>query len=73
MAGAELEGMEHPPYSPDLAPSDFFLFGCVKGKFVGKQEEMREDLVFEVRNIIEDIRREVLKSVFESWKRRLLD
>jgi histone-lysine N-methyltransferase SETMAR len=20
----------HPPYSPDLAPSDFFLFGCFK-------------------------------------------
>jgi hypothetical protein len=24
----------HPPYSPDLAPSDFFLFGYVKGKMM---------------------------------------
>jgi hypothetical protein len=32
MAAAELERMEHPPYSPDLTPYDFFLFGYVKGK-----------------------------------------
>jgi histone-lysine N-methyltransferase SETMAR len=32
MAAAELERMEHPLYSPDLAPCDFFLFGHVKGK-----------------------------------------
>jgi transposase len=25
----------HPPYSPDLAPSDFFLFGYVKGRLKG--------------------------------------
>jgi histone-lysine N-methyltransferase SETMAR len=34
MAAADLEGMKHQPYSPDLAPFDFFLFGYVKGKFV---------------------------------------
>jgi hypothetical protein len=22
--------MPHPPYSPDIAPSDFYLFGTVK-------------------------------------------
>jgi histone-lysine N-methyltransferase SETMAR len=27
MAAADLERMEHPPYSPDLAPCDFCLFG----------------------------------------------
>jgi histone-lysine N-methyltransferase SETMAR len=30
MATAELERMEHPPCSPDLALCDFFLFGSVK-------------------------------------------
>jgi hypothetical protein len=25
----------HPPYSPDLAPSDFFLFGYVKERLKG--------------------------------------
>ena len=26
----------HPPYSPDLAPCDFFLFACVKCQMKGK-------------------------------------
>jgi hypothetical protein len=73
MAAAELERMEHPPYSPDLAPCDFFLFGYVKAKSMGKQYETPEHLVSEVRNIIERIRPDVLKSVFESWKGRLPD
>jgi hypothetical protein len=73
MTAAELEWMEHPPYSPDLTPCGFFLFGHVKGKLMGKQPETSEDLISEVRNIIEDICPDVLKSVFESWKGRLLD
>jgi hypothetical protein len=73
MAAAELERMEHPPESPDLAPCDFFLFGYVKGKLVGKQYKTPEDLVSEVRNSIEGIRPDVRKSFFESWKGRLLD
>jgi hypothetical protein len=73
MAAAELERMEHPLYSPDLAPCDFCLFGCVKRKLMGKQYEIRDHLVSELRNIIEGIRADVLKSVLESWKGRLLD
>jgi hypothetical protein len=73
MATAELERMERRLYSPDLAPCDFFLFGYVKGKLVGKQYEMPEDFVSEVRTIIEYIRPDVLKNVFESWKGRLPD
>jgi hypothetical protein len=73
MAAAELERMEHPPYSPDLASCNFFVFGSVKGKLVGKHYETPEDLVSEVRNSIEGIRPDVLKSIFEFWKGRLLD
>jgi hypothetical protein len=65
--------MEHPPYSPDLAPCDFFLFGYIKGKLVGKQYETPENLISEVRNIIKGIRPDVLKSIFEFCKGRLLD
>ena len=34
----------HPPYSPDLAPSDFFLFGYVKEKLGGQSFKTREEL-----------------------------
>jgi hypothetical protein len=68
-----MEWMEHPPYSPDLAPCDFFLFGYAKRKLVRKQYETPEDFVYEVRNIIEGIHSDVVKSIFESWKGRLMD
>ena len=35
---------EHPPYSPDLAPSDFFLFPKLKAHLAGKRFENDEDL-----------------------------
>jgi hypothetical protein len=31
------KSMEHPPYSPDLAPSDFYLFGTLKYHFSGER------------------------------------
>jgi hypothetical protein len=40
---------------------------------VGKSYETREDLISEARNIIDGIRPDVLKSVFESSKGILLD
>jgi hypothetical protein len=73
MATAELERVEHTADSQDPPLCDFFLFGHVKGKLVGKEYETPEDLVSEVSNIIEVIRPGVLKNVFESWKGRLLD
>jgi histone-lysine N-methyltransferase SETMAR len=30
------KNMEHPPYSPDLAPSDFHLFGPLKHHLSGE-------------------------------------
>jgi hypothetical protein len=73
MAAAELERMAHPPYSPDLAPYDFFVFGYIKGKLLGTQYPKPEDLVSQVRNSIEGIRPALLKNIIESWKGRLLD
>jgi hypothetical protein len=39
----------HPPYSPDVAPSDFFLFGYVmhelEGKHYTSEDELYEDIV----------------------------
>ena len=41
-AGFEL--MEHPPYSPDLAPSDFYLFSklkeCLRGNKFNSDDEV---------------------------------
>jgi hypothetical protein len=52
--------------SPDLAPFDFYLFGFIKGKVVGRQYETPEDLFCEVKSIIEGIPRRS-----EKWLRIL--
>ena len=36
--------IDHPPYSPDLAPSDFFLFKNLKKELRGKKFQNDEDL-----------------------------
>jgi len=38
------ELLQHPPYSPDLAPSDFHLFGPLKESLEGIKFENNEDV-----------------------------
>jgi hypothetical protein len=41
--------LDHPPYSPDLAPSDFHLFHHLKKHLTGKKfddsDEVQEDVM----------------------------
>jgi histone-lysine N-methyltransferase SETMAR len=43
------ELLEHPPYSPDLAPSDFHLLGPLKHQLSGKRFVDNKDVKIEVR------------------------
>jgi histone-lysine N-methyltransferase SETMAR len=71
MESHEMIRMPHPPYSPDLAPSDFYLFGLVKGK-LGHVDVMEEDDLFEALDeILGSIPGEELLRVFETWLDRV--
>ena len=39
------EAMEHPVYSPDLAPPDFHLFGPLKNALQGRRFSCDDDVV----------------------------
>jgi histone-lysine N-methyltransferase SETMAR len=67
----ELLRIEHPPYSPDLAPCDFFLFGYIKEKLKGKSFADQGGLFLAVRNIMDGISQETRMKVFISWMERL--
>jgi [histone H3]-lysine36 N-dimethyltransferase SETMAR len=43
----------HPPYSPDLAPSDFFLFADLKRMFAGKKFSTNEKVFAETEAFFE--------------------
>jgi hypothetical protein len=60
----------HPPYSPDLAPSDFLLSGYVKAKLMGYRAETPSELLVRVRVILAEILRETLHAVFLEWVER---
>jgi hypothetical protein len=48
----------HPPYSPDLAPSDFFLFGCVKRKLMGYRADSEWEPLVRIGVILAEIARD---------------
>jgi hypothetical protein len=54
----------HLPYSPDLAPSNLFLSGYIKGKLMGYRAETPSELLVHIRVILAEIPRETLNTVF---------
>jgi len=60
----------HPAYSPDLAPSDFFLFGFLKEKFRRIAHPDDEDLISRGQAIFNEIRESVLILVDMTWIKR---
>jgi histone-lysine N-methyltransferase SETMAR len=63
--------LPHPAYSPDLAPSDFFLFGYLKGAMAGRACTSENDLLSTIRAIFNEIPKETLTKVYREWMIRL--
>jgi hypothetical protein len=57
----------HSPYLSDLAPSEFFLFGYVKGKLMGYRAEIPSELLVCIRVILAEMPREILNAVLLEW------
>lgn len=63
--------LPHPPYSPDLAPSDFFLFGYLKMKLEGWTFKTEKGLLKKINSILYEIPKEMFQNAFKEWKLRL--
>lgn len=61
----------HPPYSPDLAPSDFYLFGYLKMALEGCFFKNERELFSEVTRILNSIPTSNFKNAYDDWLRRL--
>jgi histone-lysine N-methyltransferase SETMAR len=61
----------HPPYSPDLAPSDFYLFGYVKICLSGLSFEDACQLLAALKGVLEGIKKVTLQMVFLEWIDRM--
>jgi transposase len=61
----------HPPYSPDLAPSDFYLFGYLKDRLQGQHFEDGDQLFDSIMPLTAVMEKVALQRVFLDWTERL--
>ena len=66
-----LDRTPHPPYSPDLAPSDFWLFGLLKGRLEGQEFTHRAELEAAILAELSNISKPEFEAVYENWIHRL--
>lgn len=64
-------GVEWPPYSPDLNPCDFFLWGYLKDKVYRENPRTLNALKVAIRREVEEIGPQVRKKVISGFESRL--
>jgi histone-lysine N-methyltransferase SETMAR len=57
--------LSHPPYSPDLAPCDFFFFLGLKEKLHDYQFESAEEIVTATRDSVWDLPAKIFQQCFQ--------
>ena len=63
--------LPHPPYSPDLAPCDFFLFPKLKKHLSGRRYRSRTALGSAIHQYLIGVPKEEYENCFRSWIKRL--
>jgi histone-lysine N-methyltransferase SETMAR len=71
IASMRVKVAPHSPYSPDLAPSYFFLFGHIKQNIAGQELLSADDLLEALREEFNYLSRPALENVFDEWLIRL--
>jgi hypothetical protein len=64
-----MKSAPHPPF-PDLAPSDFYLFGYVKRCLAGLSFEHADQPLAAVEGVREDIEKVAVQAIFLEWMDR---
>jgi hypothetical protein len=62
-----MKKLQHPPYSPDISPSDFYLFGKVKSALIRWEIPDEIDLLEATTDILNGISGAELHRAFPCW------
>ncbi|CAH1999729.1 unnamed protein product [Acanthoscelides obtectus] len=65
--GENVELLDHPPYSPDLSPNDFFTFPKIKNRLRGQRFQSPEEAVDAFKNAVLDLPANEWNKCFENW------
>jgi len=60
----------HPPYSPDLAPCDFFLFPKMKFKLKGHWFDTIEEIQAKSQRMLGSLIVKDFQEAFQKWRRQ---
>lgn len=71
LAKKNIAVLEQPPYSPDLAPCDFFLFPKLKEVMKGTRFDDAEDIKKAVTTELRSIPQESFQQCMQAWQRRM--
>ncbi|KAI6652366.1 Histone-lysine N-methyltransferase SETMAR-like [Oopsacas minuta] len=71
LAENSVQLVSHPPYSPDLAPCDFFLFPTINEKIRGIRFESPEEARLAFEETLWSLPEEKWHSCFDSWFHRM--
>ena len=71
LASEKMKVLNHPPYSPDLSPCDFFLFPRLKKMLSGNKYTPRSSLGSAIYQCLQQIPKEDCLSAFRDWVKRL--
>jgi histone-lysine N-methyltransferase SETMAR len=63
--------LPHPPYSPDLSPCDFWLFGMLKGILNGRGFHSYDEIEEAFTMAWNDLTFDEVQSAFHNWMNRL--
>ena len=70
LAKKSIVTLPHPPYSPDIAPCDFFLFPKMKTHLKGTHYGSVENVQKAVTEVLNGLTLEDYQECFKSWERR---
>jgi len=70
LATKQITVLEHPAYSPDLAPNDFFLSPKIKEILRGRHFDDIDDIRSNITATLKDIPQNQCQNCFEGWTRR---
>ncbi|CAH2003801.1 unnamed protein product [Acanthoscelides obtectus] len=66
-----VELLDHPPYSPDQSPNDFFTFPKIKNRLRGHRFQSPEEAVDAFKNAVLDLPANEWNKCFENWFERM--
>ena len=70
LAKKNISILPHPPYSPDLAPCDFYLFPKLKLKLKGHHLGMIETIQKTVTDDLNTLTENDFQCCYDQWKKR---